>query len=219
MAPQPEALLEILKLEYETLKKEQLARIGYRDNLIYATLGVIFAVVVASAQAKHPEFLVAIAPGTVILGWVHLLNDIKVNEIRAYIREHLAPAIAAQVGTDQPAFAWEADTPLTLRQRQTKLIQLVLNLSLFCGVGLVAELAFGPALNARFTGPAAFYLTFGFYLLLDLLIALLAVQYFQNSGLRLRRRRRPADAAGAGGATTVSGPATDQSAQEGVTHA
>lgn len=40
-----EHLLNIYLLEFEKLKEEQIHRIGFRDNLIYATLIAITAVV------------------------------------------------------------------------------------------------------------------------------------------------------------------------------
>ena len=39
------AILDVFLAEYNTLKAEQSARIGFRDNLLYVTLGVFGATV------------------------------------------------------------------------------------------------------------------------------------------------------------------------------
>lgn len=42
---------ELLLAEYAAVKEEQRARIGFRDNLLYATLAAMAAVVAGALQA------------------------------------------------------------------------------------------------------------------------------------------------------------------------
>jgi hypothetical protein len=55
-----DAALEILLAEYNCLKAEQTQRIGFRDNLLYVTLGVFGAVVsfAVSDPSHYYAFLV-----------------------------------------------------------------------------------------------------------------------------------------------------------------
>ncbi|GDY58781.1 hypothetical protein SVIO_094040 [Streptomyces violaceusniger] len=48
----------LLILEYEQVKEEQRARIGFRDNLLYATLAAMAAIITFSLQSHgRPELL------------------------------------------------------------------------------------------------------------------------------------------------------------------
>jgi hypothetical protein len=45
-------MLEVYLQEYEKLKDEQTQRIGFRDNLLYVTLGVIGAIIAVAIPNK-----------------------------------------------------------------------------------------------------------------------------------------------------------------------
>jgi hypothetical protein len=45
-------MLEVYLQEYEKLKDEQTQRIGFRDNLLYVTLGVFGAVISFAVSSK-----------------------------------------------------------------------------------------------------------------------------------------------------------------------
>lgn len=66
--------------EYQTLKAEQLARIGTRDNLLYATYAAIVGV--ALAGAGQARVLLALPAAGVVLGWTYLANDKKITQIQ-----------------------------------------------------------------------------------------------------------------------------------------
>jgi hypothetical protein len=96
---------DVVLAEYAALKAEQLARIGTRDNLLYATLAAIGGVLAAALTARQPACLLLVPPACVILGWTYLVNDLKISAIREYIRADLTTALASVA--DVPAFGWE----------------------------------------------------------------------------------------------------------------
>jgi hypothetical protein len=97
---------DVLMAEYAALKAEQLARIGTRDNLLYATLAAVGAVLAAALTARQAACLLMVPPACVVLGWTYLANDAKISAIREYVRAVLAPRLDAMGGG--PAFGWES---------------------------------------------------------------------------------------------------------------
>ena len=101
---------DVVMAEYQSLKAEQLARIGTRDNLLYATLAVIGGVLAAALTARQAACLLLVAPACVILGHTYMSNDAKISAIREYIRTVLAPQLDALTsgtcGGPLP-FGWE----------------------------------------------------------------------------------------------------------------
>lgn len=74
--------------EYEKLKDEQTARIGFRDNLIYVALGVFGGLAsFALTDASHMYALLIVPWVCAVLGWTYLVNDEKISAIGAYIRK------------------------------------------------------------------------------------------------------------------------------------
>ena len=71
-----EQTLQILLEEYRTLKAEQGNRIGFRDNLLYVTLGLFGAIAsfALSSDENGPAFLV-IPWVCFVLGWTYVVND------------------------------------------------------------------------------------------------------------------------------------------------
>ncbi|MFI9174564.1 hypothetical protein [Streptomyces lincolnensis] len=135
---------QLLLVEYQTIKDEQKARIGFRDNLLYVTLAVVAAVIAAAAQAKRPSMLLALPPVCVVLGWTYLVNDDKISAIGKYVREELGPRLAglARPGGGFEAFAWETGHRGDTRRRSRKAIQLAVDLTAFCAVPLAALVLF-----------------------------------------------------------------------------
>lgn len=103
-------------LEYEAIKEEQRARIGFRDNLLYATLGTYAAFFGFASQDNLMPLMFVPFVGFV-LGWTYLVNDEKVSRLGKYVRCVLAARIAnteAKVApieqTEEAAkrvFSWE----------------------------------------------------------------------------------------------------------------
>ncbi|MET9685211.1 hypothetical protein [Streptomyces coeruleorubidus] len=135
---------QLLLAEYQTVKDEQKARIGFRDNLLYVTLAVAAAVIAAAAQAKQASMLLALPPVCVVLGWTYLVNDEKISAIGYYVRDDLGPRLAelAAHGGGFTTFGWEAYHRSDTRRRSRKATQTVVDLTAFCGVPLAALAVF-----------------------------------------------------------------------------
>ncbi|WP_369262303.1 hypothetical protein [Streptomyces sp. R35] len=145
--PEPEqgvTVGQLLLAEYQSVKDEQKARIGFRDNLLYVTLGVVAAVIAAAAQAGQASMLLALPPVCVVLGWTYLVNDEKISAIGAYVRGELGPKLAALAdpGGGFAAFGWETAHRGDGRRGSRKVIQCVVDLTAFCAVPLAALVVF-----------------------------------------------------------------------------
>lgn len=115
--------------EYQALKAEQLARIGTRDGLIYATFASIGGAVLGATRLT-PALLLALPIAVGVLGWTYLANDIKISEIGEYVRDHLA--------TGSEAFGWERHHRTSRDRRLRKHAQLVVDEGAFVVPGLAA---------------------------------------------------------------------------------
>ena len=126
---------QLLLAEYQSVKDEQKARIGFRDNLLYVTLAVVAAVVAAAAQAERTSMLLALPPVCVVLGWTYLVNDEKISAIGAYVRGDLGPRLAELADTDV-VFRWETAHRGDRRRGSRKVIQCGVDVLAFCVVPL-----------------------------------------------------------------------------------
>ena len=61
MPEQDVSVGQLLLFEYQNVKDEQKARIGFRDNLLYVTLAVVAAVATASAQSGQTSMLLVLS--------------------------------------------------------------------------------------------------------------------------------------------------------------
>jgi hypothetical protein len=133
----------LLLVEYERLKDEQKTRVTFRDNLIYATLASMAAVIAAALAADgHANLLLLLPPVAVLLGWTYLVNDEKISAIGRYIREELASRLAAQTQGRDPVFRWEQAHRSDARRATRKLLQLAVDLAMFCVSPLAAIVVF-----------------------------------------------------------------------------
>jgi hypothetical protein len=117
---------DVALAEYQALKAEQVARIGIRDNLIYAVLAAAGAIAAAVATAGNVRLLLALPPAALVLGWTYLQNDRKISAIGAYLRDGELP------------LRWETAHRATADRRRTKHWQLAIDLTAFCGPGAAA---------------------------------------------------------------------------------
>jgi hypothetical protein len=130
---------QLLLAEYEQVKQEQRARIGFRDNLLYATLGVMAAVVAtALARGGHAEVLLLLPPLSVVLGWTYLVNDEKISAVGRYVRDDLAPRLKNLTGSQDDVFGWEFAHRGDAHRASRKRIQLGVDLLAFCAAPLAA---------------------------------------------------------------------------------
>ncbi|MBV2152926.1 hypothetical protein [Kitasatospora sp. SUK 42] len=140
MTPQEQSVsVQVLLAEYTSLKDEQKQRIGFRDNLIYATLASLAAVLAATLQSDgHPERLLLLPPVTFLLGWTYLVNDHKISAIGQYVRDELAPRVADVVEGRHVLFGWEVAHRTDDRRVSRKYLQLAADLLVFCLSSFVA---------------------------------------------------------------------------------
>ncbi|MGI5268659.1 hypothetical protein ACQEUU_05875 [Nonomuraea sp. CA-218870] len=132
---------QLLLVEYQALKDEQKARIGFRDNLLYVTLGAVVTALIASKQLDIASALLALPVICLILGWTYVANDEKISAIGRYVRGTLAPKLAALMpaGTsDSELFAWESFHRTDRRRKARKVFQCAVDLTCFCLIPLAA---------------------------------------------------------------------------------
>jgi hypothetical protein len=133
----------LLMAEYEAIKKEQQMRIGFRDNLIYATLASLATVIVAALNFHiHAKLLLVLPPAVVVLGWTYLANDEKVTAIGRYIRRDLDPRLGKLIGESSPIFGWEGRHRDDKHRISRKYLQLAVDLIIFCLPGLAVLIAY-----------------------------------------------------------------------------
>ncbi len=128
--PSPEQLLAI---EYEKLKEEQIARIGTRDNLIYAAVASVGAAVGFGAANEDARLVLLFLPVvTFALGWTYLSNDLKITTIGRYLG-HIAEQQLGSAG-----FGWESHHVQLAGRTRRKRYQLLVDVSIFPGSGIIS---------------------------------------------------------------------------------
>lgn len=134
---------KLLLIEYEHIKEEQKTRIGFRDNLLYATLASMAAVIAATLNTRdQANLLLLLPPVSVLLGWTYLVNDEKVSAAGRYIRTEIAPQLSAMVTDGATVFGWEKTHRTDSRRRVRKVLQLIVDLTTFCVAPLSALTVF-----------------------------------------------------------------------------
>ena len=138
-------ILEVFLKEYECLKVEQTQRIGFRDNLLFATLGAFGAIVsFAVSNAANYYALLVIPWVCVIIGWTYIVNDEKISAIGQYVRLKLVARVKEQTGYEdlERLFGWEIAHRDDRNRRRRKVLQLVVDEITFVVSGVVALLVF-----------------------------------------------------------------------------
>ncbi|MEO0458142.1 MAG: hypothetical protein AAF152_16395 [Cyanobacteria bacterium P01_A01_bin.114] len=138
------ALLNIYLQEYQTLKAEQTARIGFRDNLLYVTLAVFGGVLSFTLANQNYDALLVIPWVCLILGWTYLVNDEKISALGRYMRYTLAERIMTLADTDdiEGVLGWETAHRSDPHRKRRKLEQLVVDQLTFVISGLISLTAF-----------------------------------------------------------------------------
>lgn len=128
---------EIHIAEYKQLKDEQRSRISIRDNLIYATLTSIAAVLLFVFNGdSHRSALLLLPPVCLILGWTYLMNDEKISAIGRYLRGELSYRFAGSANV--VLLGWESAHRNDSRRTGRKFIQAIIDILLFCVTGIAA---------------------------------------------------------------------------------
>ena len=138
---------EIYLQEYSKLKDEQIQRIGFRDNLIYVTLGVFGGVLAfALGEQVNPYALLVLPWVTLVLGWTYLVNDEKISAIGKYIRQKLDDKLHVQtVKADkeiESVFGWEIEHRSDDPRQRRKIEQLIIDEITFVFSGIAALIGF-----------------------------------------------------------------------------
>jgi hypothetical protein len=138
-------VLEIFFREYDKLKSEQTQRIGFRDNLLYVTLG-LFGTVTSFAVSNSSNYyaLLVIPWVCLILGWTYVVNDEKISAIGRYIRYKLIDKVKEHTSyTDlDTLFGWEIAHRDDPHRKRRKIEQLIVDEITFVLSGVVALTAF-----------------------------------------------------------------------------
>jgi hypothetical protein len=165
-------ILEIFLKEYEKLKSEQIQRIGFRDNLLYVTLGLFGAIVpfALSSATNYPALLI-IPWVCLIMGWTYLVNDEKISAIGQYIRHTLVDKLKEKTGYDDlgSLLGWEIAHRDDNRRKRRKIEQLIVDQITFTVSGVAAVLIFCLLVPNRAWG---INLLLGIELLLLLVLAI-----------------------------------------------
>ncbi|MEH2082516.1 MAG: hypothetical protein V7K89_21805 [Nostoc sp.] len=138
-------IIEIFFKEYDKLKSEQAQRIGFRDNLLYVTLG-LFATIVSFAVSNSSNYyaLLVIPWVCLILGWTYTVNDEKISAIGKYIRYKLVDKVKEHTGYTnlETLFGWEIAHRNDKHRKRRKVQQLIVDEITFVFSGMIALLAF-----------------------------------------------------------------------------
>jgi hypothetical protein len=132
----------LLLAEYDRVKDEQKARIGFRDNLLYVTLAAVTGVVAVSAQTGRTDLLLTLPLVCLVLGWTYLVNDEKISAIGRYVRTELGPRLTALSAAPAPLFGWETYHRGDPWRVSRKLAQTLVDLLAFLAVPAIALIAF-----------------------------------------------------------------------------
>lgn len=138
-------ILEIYFKEYDKLKSEQAQRIGFRDNLLYVTLGLFGTIISLAVSSPANRYALLVIPWVcLILGWTYVVNDEKITAIGRYIRYTLTEKIKEQTGhTDiESIFGWEIAHRSDNRRTRRKIEQLIIDEITFVLSGITALICF-----------------------------------------------------------------------------
>jgi hypothetical protein len=138
-------ILEVFLKEYDKLKSEQAQRIGFRDNLLYVTLGVFGSVISFAVSSPSNSYALLVIPWVcLILGWTYVVNDEKISAIGRYIRYKLVDRVKEHTGyTDvETLFGWEIAHRSDKHRKRRKVQQLIVDEITFVFSGVIALLAF-----------------------------------------------------------------------------
>lgn len=150
-------ILQVYLQEYNKLKDEQAKRIGFRDNLLYVTLGLFGGIISISISNQSNYYAFLVIPWVcLILGWTYLVNDQKITAIGRYIRYNLVKEIQKAIPdtsveqitqeTNYPKLetilGWEIAHRSDKHRIRRKIEQLIIDQITFVFSGVIALLAF-----------------------------------------------------------------------------
>ena len=142
--PKDYSTVELFLHEYDKLKSEQIQRLGFRDNLIYANLIAMTGIIAISATDVVRVLVLLVLPMIcVVLGWTYLVNDEKISAIGRYIRYTLSDKTREAIqSNDESIFGWETAHRSDARRISRKIFQLIVDELVFILPGFVAIIMF-----------------------------------------------------------------------------
>jgi len=138
-------MLKVWLMEYDKLKVEQIQRIGFRDNLLYTTLGIFGAVVSFTLSNPANTYALLVVPWVcLVLGWTYVVNDEKISAIGQYIRLTLVEKVKDKLAYPavESLFGWEIAHRSDPRRGRRKIQQLVIDELTFVVSGAIALVSF-----------------------------------------------------------------------------
>ncbi|MBW4475328.1 MAG: hypothetical protein KME54_00285 [Tolypothrix brevis GSE-NOS-MK-07-07A] len=138
-------MLEIYLKEYSKLKAEQAQRIGFRDNMLYVTLGLFGGILSFVLSDKVNYYALLVIPWIcLILGWTYLVNDEKISAIGRYIRLTLTEKVKEQTNCSdiESIFGWEIAHRSDKFRSRRKIEQLIIDEITFVLSGIAALVSF-----------------------------------------------------------------------------
>jgi len=138
-------MLQVWLAEYDKLKAEQTQRIGFRDNLLYVTLGLFGLIIPTSISTPANYYALLVIPWLcLILGRTSLINDEKISAIGCYIRLTLVEKVKEKTGHAdvESLFGWEIAHRSDRHRSRRKIEQLVVDQITFIVSGIIALIAF-----------------------------------------------------------------------------
>ena len=138
-------MLKVWLMEYDKLKVEQIQRIGFRDNLLYTTLGIFGAVVSFALSSPANTYALLVIPWVcLVLGWTYVVNDEKISAIGRYIRLTLVEKVKDKLAYPEveSLFGWEIAHRSDPRRGRRKIQQLVIDELTFVVSGAIALVSF-----------------------------------------------------------------------------
>ncbi len=147
-----ELVVRLLIEEYKALKAEQNAADKRATSLVYVNLAAIGAIFFGAYQADRLAFLFAVPLVCAALGWIRVVNDRKINDIRAHLWGNVAVRLEEIAG--QPVFTWES--PSAPRSRFRSLVHALADLAIVVVPSIFAVAVAGEAL-AKADQPGVFW--------------------------------------------------------------
>ncbi|ABW31988.1 hypothetical protein [Acaryochloris marina] len=141
-----EKTLQIFLEEYRVLKAEQNSRIGFRDNLLYVTLGLFGGILSFALTNDNGTNALLVVPWVcIVMGWTYVVNDEKISAIGRYIRHNLEKRISNLIegsADSESLFGWEKAHRSDSKRTSRKYLQLLVDEVAFVFSGLAAIVLF-----------------------------------------------------------------------------
>ncbi|MEZ5672988.1 MAG: hypothetical protein R3E08_11670 [Thiotrichaceae bacterium] len=172
-----EEVLKIYLIEYNNLKNEQIQRIGFRDNLLYAML-VAFGGVCSYVLSNdnYLNVLLILPSLCFILGWTYMVNDEKISAIGKYLRSDMRQKMSQLTHAPvETLLSWEVVHRSDAKRKSRKRLQFAVDLLSFVGTGCLAIMIFAVKVDCEF--PPLILLAVGIDSVLLLILSFLIWQY------------------------------------------